>query len=191
MKIGIYGGSFNPIHRGHINIIKYVLEEKKLDKMIVIPVGIPSHRDDFSVSGSERLHMVEAACMGVPRAEVSDIEIKAKGKSYTYDTLLKLKKKYPDGEFYEIIGEDSADYLHKWKDYKKLVEKVKFIVLKRSGFEYTPNHKNIEVLESPIYPYSSTKVRKAVRKGKDISSMVPKGVEELIRKYHLYEGSEV
>ncbi len=188
-KIGIYGGSFDPIHLGHIGIIKYVLTQKKLDKLIVVPVGNPSHREGL-ISSRMRLEMAEAACRKIEGAEVSDIEIREAGTSYTYETLMKLKEVYPEAEFYEIIGEDSADYLHEWKEYDKLIEEAKFIVLRRRGWEYTPIHPNIEVAESPIFPYSSTQVRNAIRDGRDISSMITPEVAAIIRKYSLYKSMD-
>ncbi|WP_320046592.1 nicotinate-nucleotide adenylyltransferase [uncultured Ilyobacter sp.] len=185
-KIGVYGGSFNPVHRGHVEIIKYVLKEMELDRLIIIPVGCPSHKEDLLLEGEKRIELLRAACMDIDSVEVSDIEIKNKGVSYTYDTLLNLKKKYIDASFYEIIGEDSADYLHEWKDYEKMVEECKFVVLKRNGYAYRAEHKNIIVLESPLYRYSSSEIRERLKKGLDITGMVPEKVHEIIIKEKLY-----
>lgn len=185
-RVGIYGGSFNPIHLGHIGIIRYVLSKKKLDKLIVVPVGNPSHREGL-ISSRIRMEMAVAACRNIEGVEVSDIEIREAETSYTYETLMKLKKIYPEAEFYEIIGEDSADYLHEWKDYHKMIEETKFIVLRRSGWGYTSTHPNIEVLQSPIFPYSSTEVREAIKGGRDTSSMISSEVADIIRKYRLYK----
>lgn len=189
MKIGIYGGSFNPIHKGHENIIKYVMSKKKLDKIIVIPVGNPSHREGL-ISGGIRIEMARTVCDKIKGVEVSDIEVREEGISYTYDTFLKLREIYKGAQFYEIIGEDSADYLHSWKSYEKMVEEVKFLVLKRRGYTYEAVHKNIEVLESPIFPYSSTEVREAIADRRDTSSMLSDEVRELVEKYRLYEDRE-
>lgn len=188
-KVGVYGGSFNPIHLGHIGIIKYVLTQKKLDKLIVVPVGNPSHREGL-ISSRVRMEMAVAACRDIEGVEVSDIEIREMGTSYTYETLMKLKRIYPEAEFYEIIGEDSADYLHEWKEYHKMIEAAKFIVLRRRGWGYTPVHPNIEVLESPIFPYSSTEVRGAIRDGRDTSAMITPEVADIIRKYRLYKSMD-
>ncbi|WP_319202307.1 nicotinate-nucleotide adenylyltransferase [uncultured Ilyobacter sp.] len=185
-KIGIYGGSFNPVHIGHVEIMKYVLKEMKLDRLIVIPVGFPSHKDSLLLTGEKRIELLEAACKDIEKVTISDIEVQNKGVSYTYDTLLNLKKKYKDAIFYEIIGEDSADYLQEWKDYEKMVEECKFVVLKRNGYAYRAEHNNIIVLESPLYRYSSTEVRERLKKGLDISDMVPKKVHEIIIKEKLY-----
>lgn len=185
-KIGIYGGSFNPIHKGHVKIIKYVMKEMKLDRIIVIPVGNPSHREDDLLDGRKRLELVEAACGEIPGVEVSGIEVKSEGVSYTYDTLLNLKKRYKEAYFYEIIGEDSAEYLDEWKDYEKMLDECKFIVLKRSGCNYRTENEKIIVLESPLYRYSSTEVRNRLKEGMDIRSMVPQAVWEIIEKEKLY-----
>jgi len=185
-RIGVYGGSFNPVHTGHVNIIKYVLENMKLDRLIVIPVGCPSHKDNLLLNGNKRIKLLEVACKDIDKVTISDIEIKNKGVSHTYDTLLNLKKKYKDAIFYEIIGEDSADYLHEWKDYEKMVKECKFVVLKRNGYAYRAEHENIIVLESPLYRYSSTEIRERLKKGLDIAGMVPRKVHEIIIKEKLY-----
>ncbi|WP_372712953.1 nicotinate-nucleotide adenylyltransferase [Ilyobacter sp.] len=185
-KIGIYGGSFNPVHVGHVEIIKYVMKEMNLDRLIVIPVGAPSHREDRLLEGEKRIKLLIAACMDMDRVEVSDIEVKSKGVSYTYDTLLNLKKRYKDAIFYEVIGEDSADYLHQWKDYENMLRECKFVVLKRKGYNYKPDHENIILLESPLYKYSSTEIRGLIKKGMDITGMVPDKVRDIITKENLY-----
>lgn len=187
-RIGIYGGSFNPVHVGHVEIIKYVIKEMKLDRLIIIPVGCPSHKEgDLLLDGEKRIELLRVACMNIDRVELSDIEVKSKGVSYTYDTLLNLKKKYKDAIFYEIIGEDSADYLHEWKDYDKMVKECKFVVLKRKGYNYKPDHENIILLESPLYKYSSTDIRELIKKDMDIIDMVPEKVLEIISEEKLYK----
>jgi nicotinate-nucleotide adenylyltransferase len=185
-KIGIYGGSFNPIHRGHVEIIKYVMREMKLDRIIVIPVGNPSHREDDLLAGEKRIELVKAACRDIPGVNVSSIEVKSEGVSYTYDTLLNLKKRYKEAEFYEIIGEDSAEYIDEWKDYEKMLNECKFVVLKRTGYNYKSDNENMIVLESPLYRYSSTEVRNGLKNGIDVRSMVPEAVWEIIEKEKLY-----
>ncbi|WP_319370553.1 nicotinate-nucleotide adenylyltransferase [uncultured Ilyobacter sp.] len=185
-KVGIYGGSFNPVHVGHVEIIKYVMEKMHLDKLIVIPVGCPSHKENLLLEGKKRVELLKAACKDIDKVEVSDIEIKNKGVSYTYDTLLNLKEKYKDAIFYEIIGEDSADYLYEWKDYEKMIKECQFVVLKRKGYDYRPEHENIIILESPLYDYSSTKIRELIQNEKDIRDMVPEKVREIIIKEKLY-----
>ncbi len=186
MRVGIYGGSFNPIHTGHLLIAEYVREEMKLDKIFFIPVGIPSHRDNDLVNPEYRLEMVKRACSTNENFEVLDIEIREEKTNYTYDTLVKLINLYPGYEFYEIIGEDSADYLHTWKNYKKMLEMTKFIVLKREKIGYESRHKNIIVLNSPEVEISSGKIRERLEEGKGIKYLVHEEVEKFIMERKLY-----
>lgn len=187
MKIGIYGGSFNPIHFGHIKIATYVLEKLNLDKVLIIPVGTPSHRENNLVSGGYRLKMCQLAFKNYKNIEISDIEIKNDSISYTIDTLKKIQKLYgKENEFFEIIGEDSADYFSEWKDYKKILEKSKVVVLKRKGYKSLLQDKNLIYLDSPLFNVSSTLVRENLKNGKDINEFLPKEVVEFIKENKLY-----
>ncbi|MGM0508157.1 MAG: nicotinate-nucleotide adenylyltransferase [Fusobacteriota bacterium] len=188
MKIGIYGGSFNPIHLGHLIISEYVRVEAKLDKIIFIPVGIPSHRENNLVSNKIRYNMIEASIKDNPFFEVSDIEIKQNKTCYTYDTLKKLKKKYPDDQLFEIIGEDSAIDLPNWKNINKLKKMTNFIVFKRKGYNYQKSEKNILVLDNPIIEISATNIRNRIKLGKSIRYLVPEGARRIIKRKELYLG---
>ena len=109
MRIGIYGGSFNPIHKAHVEIVKFILKKLELDRIIIIPVGKASHRDDIMLSGELRKKMCELAFEGNEKIIISDIEIKSKKTSYTIDTLKKIISFYGGHhEFYEIVGEDAV-----------------------------------------------------------------------------------
>lgn len=149
MKIGIYGGSFNPIHMGHLNIIFQGIKLLNLDKLIIIPVGIPSHKGTL-IKNEDRFNMCQLGINSsesreiikkigfkddeesiLRKIEVSRIEIENEKTSYTYDTLVKLKNIYLNSEFYEIIGEDSAKNIETWKDYEKLLMESNVIVFKR------------------------------------------------------------
>lgn len=189
MKIGIYGGSFNPIHLGHEKIVHFVLETLKLDKIIIIPVGIPSHRENNLEDSNIRLEICKKVFEGFDKIEVSDIEIKSKEKSYTYDTLLKIMKIYgEENDYYEIIGEDSLNYFHTWKNYEKILELTKIIVLRRKlGSTYINNNflineKKIIFLENPFYDVSSTEIRKKIKNKEDISNLVNEKVKDIILK---------
>ena len=187
MKIGIYGGSFNPIHFGHIKIATYVLEKFNLDNVLIIPVGTPSHRENNLVPGDYRLKMCQLAFKNYKNIEISDIEIKNDSISYTIDTLKKIQKLYgKENEFFEIIGEDSADYFSQWKDYKKILEKSKVVVLKRKGYKSLLQDKNLIYLDSPLFNVSSTLVRENLKNGKDINEFLPKEVVEFIKENKLY-----
>lgn len=191
MKIGIYGGSFNPIHNAHVEIVKFILEQLKLDKIIVIPVGKASHRDDIMVSGKFRKKMCELAFENEEKVFVSDIEIKNKNISYTIDTLKKLISLYgEDNEFYEIVGEDSAYNFSKWKDYNQILELSKVVVFQREGYNGGVEHENVIYLDTPLYNISSTMVRNQIKNNEDISKIVPKKVAQFIQEKKLYTGNK-
>ena len=189
MKIAVYGGSFNPMHIGHEKIVDYVLKNLDMDKIIIIPVGIPSHRENNLEQSNTRLKICKEIFKNNKKVEVSDIEIKAEGKSYSYDTLLKLIQIYDkDNEFFEIIGEDSLKNLKTWKNYKELLNLCKFIVFRRKDDKNTEidseflNNKNIIILENEYYNMSSTEIRNRVKNKENISGLVNKKVKKLIEK---------
>ena len=194
MRIAIYGGSFNPMHIGHEKIVDYVLNNLNMDKIIIIPVGIPSHRENNLEQSDTRLKICKEIFKGNKKIEVSDIEIKSEGKSYTYDTLLKLMDLYGENnEFFEIIGEDSLKSLKTWKNYEELLKICKFIVFRRKDDkniqidEEFLNNKNIIILENEYYDISSTEIRNMVKNNEDISAFVNKKVKKLIEKEYLGE----
>ena len=192
MRIAIYGGSFNPMHIGHEKIVDYVLNNLNMDKIIIIPVGIPSHRENNLEQSDTRLKICKEIFKGNKKIEVSDIEIKSEGKSYTYDTHLKLMDLYGENnEFFEIIGEDSLKSLKTWKNYEELLKICKFIVFRRKDDkniqidEEFLNNKNIIILENEYYDISSTEIRNMVKNNEDISAFVNKKVKKLIEKEYL------
>ena len=192
MRIAIYGGSFNPMHIGHEKIVDYVLDNLNMDKIIIIPVGIPSHRENNLEQSDTRLKICKEIFKGNKKIEVSDIEIKSERKSYTYDTLLKLMDLYGENnEFFEIIGEDSLKSLKTWKNYEELLKICKFIVFRRKDDkniqidEEFLNNKNIIILENEYYDISSTEIRNMVKNNEDISAFVNKKVKKLIEKEYL------
>jgi len=192
MRIAIYGGSFNPMHIGHEKIVDYVLNNLNMDKIIIIPVGIPSHRENNLEQSDTRLKICKEIFKGNKKIEVSDIEIKSEGKSYTYDTLLKLMDLYGENnEFFEIIGEDSLKSLKTWKNYEELLKICKFIVFRRKDDKNIQidkeflNNKNIIILENEYYDMSSTEIRNMIKNNEDISAFVNKKVKKLIEKEYL------
>ncbi|MDR3259213.1 MAG: nicotinate (nicotinamide) nucleotide adenylyltransferase [Fusobacteriaceae bacterium] len=188
MKIGIYGGLFDPIHIGHISVVKFVSEYFKMDKIIVIPVGIPSHRENNAVDGNMRIKMCQMAFENIDRVEVSDIEVIQNKLCYTYDTLCNIIEIYGENnEYFEIIGEDSLNYFKTWKKYEEILKKSKLIVLKREGYNEKAFHENIILIDSPYFPYSSTKIRDVISKNGDISGMVTEKVRKYIETNNLYK----
>ena len=188
MKIGIFGGSFNPIHNGHILLVKYVLGKLHLDKIIVIPVGIPSHRENNLEDENARFHMCKIAFEDIENVIISDIEINSNGLSYTYDTLVQVIKIYgKSNQYYEIIGEDSYEYFDKWKNYKEILELSKVVVLSREGYDGDMINKNIIYLNNPHFKYSSNEIRENLKNNLTIENMVPKKVLDFIVKNNLYK----
>lgn len=187
MRIAIYGGSFNPMHRGHEQIVEYILKNLNMDKIIIVPVGIPSHRENNLEQSDTRLKICREIFKDNSKIEVSDIEIKSDGKSYTYDTLIKLIEVYgKNNEFFEIIGEDSLKNFKTWKNYKELLKICKLVVFRRNDDEDKEIDKeflknpNIIILKNEYYNYSSTEIREKVKNGEDISNLVNKRVEKII-----------
>ncbi|MGL4402866.1 MAG: nicotinate (nicotinamide) nucleotide adenylyltransferase [Fusobacteriaceae bacterium] len=199
MKIAIFGGSFNPIHLGHIKMVQYLCENFNFDKIIVIPAGIPSHKESYSISGSDRYNMCSLAFASFPKVEISRIEIDSKKICYTIDTLMKLKNIYKNAVFYEIIGEDSANSFHSWKDFGKVLKESRIIVFKREGQEnhiFSGIKSEFIFLKTPYFQYSSTEIRsylkKKLRRGnlKKLNEMLPEKVLNYIFERDLYNFTE-
>lgn len=190
MKIAIYGGSFNPFHLGHEKIVNYVIEKLNLDLIIIIPVGIPSHRENNLEKSDTRLLICEKIFEDNPKVIISNIEIINSAVSYTYDTLIKLMKIYPekDNEFFEIVGQDSIEYFERWKNYKEILEISKVVVLKRKTSKSSKEklkHKNIIYLDNPLFNFSSTEIRERVKKKLSIKNMVNEKVRKIIEKEYI------
>ena len=188
MRIGIFGGSFNPIHNAHVSIVNYVLNKMKLDKIIIVPVGIPSHKDIKMASSNIRIKMCQEAFKNNEKILVSDIEIKSQNINYTIDTLKKLISLYGvENEFYEIIGEDSANNLKSWKNYEEILELSKIIVFKRFNYSYILPYRNMIYLNTPLFNISSTLIREKIKSGEDVSSLLPNSVLKIIQENNLYK----
>ena len=185
MKVALFGGSFNPIHNGHLELIDKVLAEKYADEVWIIPCG--NHAFDKTLLNAEdRMKMIELAIKGKKKIKIVDLEIKSKGKSYAADTIRELKKN-SGNEFYFVIGADNLNDLHKWHDYSYLKENVNFLVLGRPGYEFSvPEGIKAQMIELSN-PISSTEIRDKVKKGKSIKGLVPKEVEEYIIEGGIYK----
>ncbi len=200
-KIGIFGGTFNPIHMGHLIMADEVCKHHHLSKIIFMPTYIPPHKyvDDLA-EAQYRYEMIKATINGKSTLEVSDIEIKREGKSYTIDTILEILKKYgEDCEIYLIMGADSLNELELWKEIKKLSQLCHFVIVNRPGFKTEASARLLEIVGSTslldlerlrieISPVdiSSTNIRKRVNDGDGIEGLVPKCVEAYIKEHGLY-----
>lgn len=198
MKIGLMGGTFNPIHLGHLLVSEYIRENFPLDIIIFIPSGNPPHKDlDHVIDAHHRYNMVNLAIKDNPYFTISDIEIKRSGKSYTIDTIDEIKKSFPNDSIYFIIGGDSLYNLTTWKDYRSLFNKTSFILIDRHGIEenkminYIKELKeefgaNIDYIDGPQIEISSTNIRKNLINNKSIKYMVTNEVEDYITNNRLY-----
>ena len=197
MKIGIYGGTFSPIHKGHIDVIKGLLQKNAVDKIVVLVSGNPPHKTDDVLDGAHRLNMVKLAILKL-NAEVSDFEIKQEKKSYTVDTMRSLKEIYKEDDLYFIIGADSYFDLTLWHNYKDLIKENKFIVvnreekLKKENFEsFAKEHKiNAVFYDIKTTNVSSSYLRECIKKGIDVSEFVLPDVLNYIKENKLYNLEE-
>ena len=186
MKIGLYGGSFNPVHNAHVFVVESILKRNLVDEIWIIPCKDHPFAKDLAPL-EKRFRMLELAFQNFENVKISDVENKIPGKSYTLDTIKFLKKNNPNDEFYFIIGTDILYEFKKWHNYPNLLKEIKFIIHSRPGFEFKkiPEMDFIFINESESL--SSTKVRELVKKGLSISNIVPNEVERYIYKNHLYK----
>lgn len=186
--IGFFGGTFDPIHMGHLAIAQIAQEKFKLDKVVFIPSFLPPHKTITPLATSQdRFKMVKLAIAGNPDFEVSDVEVKRKGKSYTIDTLRHFKNVLPSGtKMYFIIGGDALKILPMWKDIEDVLKLATFIVVKRPGYRgYSAKIKPLAVTKFGI-DISSTFLRERLRQRKSIRYLVPEAVFHYIEKHKLY-----
>ena len=198
-RIGLMGGTFDPIHNGHLLLAENSRKAFNLDKIIFMPAGIPPHKKDKHLSSNtHRYNMTLLAINSNRHFFLSDMELKKEGISFTIDTIKYLKSLYIDTEIYFILGSDSLFQIDTWKDYQELLTLCHFIVAPRPNFhneklENTVNTLNslynssIHIVEGPVLDISSSEIRDRVRKGLSISYLVPKPVEEYIYKHGLYK----
>lgn len=195
MRIGIYGGAFNPVHKGHIKLADEVKAKAHLDKIIIMPSGISPHKSSGGlIDSTHRVKMCELAFQGEDYI-ISDFEIRREGKSYTVDTVRELKKVYPEDELFLIMGSDMLLSFHKWYLYEEILSYVTICATTRQGDisleelkEYADETLKKEVIIIDFEPFecSSTKVRNALLMGEDAASMVSKRVLDYIKENELY-----
>jgi nicotinate-nucleotide adenylyltransferase len=190
IKIGLFGGTFDPIHMGHLIAAEEVCRILKLDKIIFIPTGIPPHKNyKYLTPIKHRFAMVKLAIKGNPKFLISDYEVRKKGKSYSIDTVRYFKEKLGKNvKIYFIIGSDIIPELHTWKEIKKLLKLCSFIIMTRPGFKIPEVRvKKIgRLVNIKSENISSRHIRRLVKSGKSIKYLVPKEVEEYIYEKKLY-----
>ena len=191
MKIGLYFGSYNPIHNGHLIIANFIVNNSDLEQVwLVVSPQNPFKTSTVLLNEYERLYLVRLAVEDEPRLRVSDVEFKLPKPSFTIDTLIYLEEKYPQHEFSIIMGSDSFENLDKWKNADVLKKKYPIIVYQRPGhlvdLAVDREHKPL-VLQAPLLEISATMIRKNISQGKSIRYLVPEKVREEIEKGGYYK----
>jgi nicotinate-nucleotide adenylyltransferase len=190
VRVGLYFGSFNPIHHGHLLIANYILQHIKLDQVwFVLSPQNPLKRSATLLNEYQRLHLVRLAVEGEDGLKASDIEFKLPKPSYTVDTLTYLQEKYPAEEFSIIMGSDSFQNLSKWKNYTWLLQHFPIYVYKRPEYDSLPNYpgaKKIQILDARLLPISSTEIRQMIKEGKSVRYLLPESVRNEIEKSGYY-----
>jgi nicotinate-nucleotide adenylyltransferase len=191
-KIGVFGGSFDPIHIGHLAIAQEARWQFELDVVLFMVTAHPPHKKEPEAPVEHRLRMVESAIEDEPYFEPSRIEIERGGDSYTAETLRQLRKMYPQASLYLIVGSDSAIDFSTWKNPEEVIEMANVVIASRPGFDLSlmePRLKGkADISRFPALELSSTTIRERLRSGRPIRFLVPEVVERYIREHGLYSG---
>lgn len=197
-RLGVMGGTFDPIHYGHLVAAEMARYEFKLDKVLFIPSGTPPHKNRTDISAADlRYEMVERAIRDNSVFDISTLEIERKGPSYTVETLRVLRRAWPEHELYFITGTDALREIFSWREYEEILTLIQFIGAARPGFdagefllkvqqEHPEIQGRIHHLEVPALAISSTDIRSRVRKGQPIRYLLPESVRMFIEQNGLY-----
>ena len=184
--IGIYGGTFDPIHNGHLILAREACELLHLEKLFFIPAAVSPFKEPAVASGELRLAMVLAAIEGEPAFAADDCELHRPPPSYAIDTVEEIHARRKDAEIFWLVGEDNVESLPRWRRFDELKKLVRFVVLDRTGGP--PKH-SYQIVRRKI-DISSTEIRKRVASGRSIRYLVPPSVEEIIRRGNIYRESK-
>lgn len=186
MKVGILGGTFNPVHQGHVTMALGALGALGLQEVWWIPAGRPPHKAvEREVSAEHRYRMVEKAIEGVPQFKILPIEKNRPGPSYTVDTLTELARLHPANEWFFITGSDVVPELSKWRAIERALKLATFVVVARPGAE-PPLPAGVKWLDVPPVDVSSSEIRRRIRTGRSIAGLVPEPVARYINEQRLY-----
>jgi nicotinate-nucleotide adenylyltransferase len=188
-RIGIFGGTFDPPHKGHIAIAEQAKKQLGLDCVYFVPAYIPPHKHQHSSTSAEhRLKMMKLAVSSKKESKVSTIELKRRGISYTVDTLQAFKQRFPKTELVLIIGADNLVQFNSWKSPKTILQLVSLAVYKRKGFSLPLKGSTIDfiLLKGRMLRISSTEIRNRIEKGFPIRALVPKPIVAYIKRHSLY-----
>lgn len=192
MKVGLFFGTFNPIHIGHMIIANYIAEFSDLDEVwFVITPQSPFKQKKSMLNNHHRLALVNIAVENYPKLKASNIEFNLPQPNYTVNTLVHMEEKYPNYQFCLIMGEDNLKGFHKWKNYETILQNYELYVYPRISegkIEHQfKNHSKIHKVNAPIVQISSTFIRKAIKQGKNVSTMLPINVWKYIDEMNFYK----
>jgi len=187
-RVGILGGTFNPIHIGHLTIAQMVREQMKLDKVLFIPSNLPPHKSKkYVVSAKDRYHMVRLAIQGNPHFEISDFEINKEGKSYSIETVSYFRDLFGRStKFFFIIGSDLLPTLQTWRRISEIERIVSFVAVHRPGFKEKRSKVKVKLITIPGLQTSSSYVRHRITLGKTVKYLVPDDIIRYIADKKLY-----
>lgn len=198
MRIAVFGGAFNPVHNGHINLAEEYIQLLKPDKMLIIPTANPPHKaDDNFADEKHRLNMLKAAFSSCDCVEISDIEFKMPGKSYTYNTVCEIKKKYSDAQIYLIVGEDQFLHFAEWFNFRELLSMVTLCTAQRNrdmAKELKSYAENVLLCSNYILAdfdpvvVSSSEIRARLKNNEKVNDLIPEKVLSYINDNGLYCG---
>lgn len=191
MKLGIFGGTFNPIHYGHLINAERVRSDFNLDRIILVPVKCPVHKElAGNVPAEERFAMACLAVAAIPEFEVSRIEIDREGPSYTVTTVHEIRERYPGSDLHLIIGMDSLNEIQSWRDADHLLSHVTLLVMRRPGEEPCPEAAcgscRVHFVDNPLVDIRSTEIRDRLADGRSVRFLMPDAVLDYIKRKGLY-----
>lgn len=189
MKVGLFFGSFNPVHVGHMIIANHMAQHSDLKQLwFVVSPQNPFKKKSSLANDYDRLHLVRLAIGDNPLLRASNVEFELPQPSYTIDTLTYLKEEHPDKEFVLIMGGDNLATLHKWKNYEAILKYYEVYVYKRPSYELgaLAEHEKISVFDAPLMEISATFIRKSIKEGKSVQYLVPDSVLEYLEGSSLY-----
>lgn len=194
-KIGLFGGTFDPIHTGHLIVAEIIRDALDLEKVFFIPVKRHPFKDnDFIAHDDHRYRMIQLAISDNKHLAVSDIELKSDGISYTVETIEKIRNEYPEErwDIYFLMGMDNLNQLHRWREPETLVKMCKVVVFSRPGFEPRKEAQkfldSVQIIPTPLLEISSTQIRNRIKQAQTVRYLVPPRVESYIRTHKLYKG---
>ena len=196
MKLGVVGGTFDPIHIGHVAMAEAGADCAGLDRVLLIPASVPPHRTGATAPAEDRLEMSRLAAAGHPRLEVSDVELRRPGPSYTVDTLIALAAERPDADLHLLLGWDAAREIGSWRSPEEVMRLARLVIVSRPGYP-APTERDLRaagidpartiLCDVPTPDVESTEVRRRLHQpGRSLAGLLDPAVEEYVRHRHLY-----